>query len=600
MGTTLLTAILTICVLCTYGSDLTLEVQTPKVVSVGETFRISFIANGKIDNFSPPSIEGLRVIAGPAQSTSSSVNIVNGKVTQRVHVSLSYTVYAEKEGKFTIGAAKIKQGNNEAQTQPFVIESVGHNSNRSSQGAVESKNTANTETRNLFVDVTLSKREVYRGEYIVASTKLYARGIAIAGLENVKLPTFNGFWTQEIAVPQQVKFERENVKGAVYDAGILNKQLIFPQQVGELTIPACEIDIIEQVRTRSRDVFDDFFGGGVQNVRRHLVSSPKKIKVKELPSGAPRPFTGAVGNFKLSASLSKNELTANDATSLTIRISGSGNLKLINAPKVDLPVDFEIYDSKTTESIKNSNSGAEGHRQFELPIIPRSAGSFTIPPIEFSYFNPVTEKYVTLQTKAFDIEVKKDTKSVQQNYTSSESRRENLKVLGQDVRFIKSGATVKNEGELFFASGPFYLLYCFLVALFIAAYMWLSKQEKDNKDVVLIRNKKARKVAKKRLDASAHLLKTGNNQGFYDELLRAMWGYLGDKLSIPVAELSQEKVQTLLAQKQIEEAYIEMFIGVINECEFTRYAPTENGKQVMEHLYADAVDIISKLEQRIK
>ncbi|MGL5913044.1 MAG: BatD family protein, partial [Bacteroidales bacterium] len=239
-------------------------------------------------------------------------------------------------------------------------------------------------------------------------------------------------------------------------------------------------------------------------------------------------------------------------------------------------------------------------RQFELPIIPRSAGSFTIPPIEFSYFNPVTEKYVTLQTKAFDIEVKKDTKSVQQNYTSSESRRENLKVLGQDVRFIKSGATVKNEGELFFASGPFYLLYCFLVALFIAAYMWLSKQEKDNKDVVLIRNKKARKVAKKRLDASAHLLKTGNNQGFYDELLRAMWGYLGDKLSIPVAELSQEKVQTLLAQKQIEEAYIEMFIGVINECEFTRYAPTENGKQVMEHLYADAVDIISKLEQRIK
>ncbi|MGL4363666.1 MAG: BatD family protein [Bacteroidales bacterium] len=595
---TLLTIILIMSALTTYSQTMTLEVQAPRVVNVGETFRMSFITNSKVDNFIPPSIEGFRVIAGPAQSTSNSVSIVNGKVTQSTSISFSYTISAEQEGKFTIGSAKVKHGGQEARTQPFAIECVKESN--PPQGGSSAQKTANADGRGIFVNVVLSKREVYLGESLVASTKLYVRGTAVAGIESVKLPVFNGFWTQEMNVPQQIRFERENVKGIVYDAGLLNQQLLFPQQVGELTISGVEVDIIEQTRTRSRDIFDDFFGGGVQNIRKKVVSSAQKIKVKDLPPGAPPSFTGAVGDFKISASLSKQQLMANDATSLTIRVSGKGNLKLINTPKVSLPVDFETYDAKTTESIKNTSNGSEGYRQFEVPIIPRSAGIFTIAAIEFSYFNPSTAKYVTLHTKSFNIEVDKDTKNTQHNYASVDVRRENLKIVGQDIRFIKNTRTLKNENKLFFASTLYFACYILLTLLFIILYLYLDKQIKENKNEFLVRNKKARKIAKKRLDSSKHLLKAGNTQGFYDELLRAMWGYLGDKLGVPAAELSQEKVVLLLTARGIEESYIQIFIKIIHECEFTRYAPSTNGQQVMQYLYTDAVEVISKLEQRIK
>ncbi|MDR3188385.1 MAG: BatD family protein [Prevotellaceae bacterium] len=585
------------------AQNIQLEIQAPRVVTVGEVFRVTFVANGSVNNFAPPSMEGFAITAGPVQSNSTQVHIVNGKVTQSVTYSFAYTLYAEKEGKFTIGSAKVTSGSDEAQTQPFVIECVKGEDARAGQppqgGGQKPAATASGNDASLYLGVALSKTEVYRGECIVAATKLYSRGNnPIRGFDNVKKPTYNGFWSQDVEVPQEFQFVRENVNGTVYDAGLLWKQLLFPQQSGELTLSPSEIDVIIQVRTRSRDMFEDFFGGGYQNVRRHLQSKTVKVKVKDLPAGAPASFSGAVGSFKVEASLSKNQLVANDATSLTIRISGNGNLKLVNQPKVNLPVDFELYDTKTTDAIKNSDAGASGYRQFEIPLIPRSAGEFVIPPIEFSYFNPSTGKYVTLHTKELAISVEKDTKS-QQTYTSSEGRREGIKFLGKDIRFIKTGDALAQHDRRFFGSAAFYLLYAALLAVFAALYVWLKKHRKDSQNVVLMRNRKANKVAKKRLRNSAQLLKMGNAQGFYDELLRAMWGYLSDKLSIPVAELSRESAREAFAERSIEEPYIEAFISVIDECEFARYAPS-SGQKEMAHLYRDAVSIISKLEQRVK
>ncbi|MDR3366849.1 MAG: BatD family protein [Prevotellaceae bacterium] len=593
-----------VAMLCTahiQAQNLQLEIQAPRVVTVGEMFRVTFVATGEVKNFIAPSMEGFVVAAGPMKESSYDVHIAYGKVIQRLIYTFTYTLYAEKDGKFTIGSAKVTSGSDEAQTQPFAIECVKGEEPRTAQqqaGGQKPAAAAVGSNGSLYLGVMLNKTEVYRGECIVATTKIYTRGNSIRGFENVKKPTYNGFWSQDVDIPKEINFVRENVNGVVYDAGLLWKQLLFPQQSGELTLSPSEIDVIIQVRTRPRDILEDFFSGGHQNIRKHLQSRTVKVKVKDLPGGAPASFSGAVGSFKIESSLSKKQLVANDATTLTIRISGNGNLKLVNQPKVDLPVDFDAYDTKTTDAIKNSDAGATGYRQFEIPLIPRSAGEFVIPPVEFSYFNPSTGKYVTLHTKEHAISVEKDTKS-QQTYTSSEGRREGIKFLGKDIRFIKTGETLVQQDRQFFGSAVFYLLYAALAAAFVALYAWMKKHRKDSRNVVLMRNKKANKVAKKRLKNSAQLLKMGNAQGFYDELLRAMWGYLSDKLNIPVAELSRESAREAFAERSIEEPYIETFLSVIDECEFARYAPG-SGRKEMAQLYRDAVTVISKLEQRVR
>ncbi|GHT68217.1 hypothetical protein FACS189452_07440 [Bacteroidia bacterium] len=579
---------------------LSLDVQAPRVVNVGEAFRMTFVANQNVDNFTPPSIEGFSVMAGPAQSSSQNVSIVNGNVTRSIQISFTYTLVAEREGKFTIGAAHVRSGNAEAHTTPFVIECVnGGGAAQNTQRTQGASNNSANDDNSLFLYVAVNKREVYRGEHLSATIKLYSRGTGIAGIENPKMPTFNGFWNQDIETPKQIEFKRENVNGTVYDAGVLFKQLLFPQQTGDIVINPAELDVIVQVRTRSRDIFDDFFGGGVQNVRRSLKSKSVTIKVKDLPVGAPKSFSGAVGNFKIESSISANKITANDGITLTIKISGNGNLKLINAPKVSFPPDFEVYETKPSESIKNTEAGANGYRQFEVSIIPRSAGEFEIPAVEFSYFNPATHQYVTLQTKPHNLLIEKDTRATD-NYSTTEPHRSDIKHLGQDIRFIKTDpAGRKSQPATFMGTAQFYLLYLLLIVLFVVSYLLLKKYVRDSQNVVLVKNRKANKMAKKRLNAAAHLLKMNKAQGFYEELLRASWDYLSNKLNIPMAELSRDAAQSSLAERNIPEEDIQTFLSVVNECEFARYAPS-GGQQAMEHLYQQAVQVISKLEQRIR
>jgi hypothetical protein len=413
------------------------------------------------------------------------------------------------------------------------------------------------------------------------------------------MPNFNGFWKQDIGTSQQINFVRENVDGTVYDVGLLFHQLLFPQQSGDIVINPAELDVVVQTRTRSRDIFEEFFGGGIQNVRQSLKSTPVTIRVKDLPAGAPAGFTGGVGNFKIESSISSKKITANNGVTYTLKITGSGNLELLNPPKVSFPPDFESYDVKTTKNIKNSVNGATGYRQFEFPVIPRSAGEFEMPAIEFSYFNPATGQYHTLRTQSHILSVEKDTRAGD-TYVSGEPHRSDIKHLGQDIRYIKTG--VKgwlSQPALVVGRTGFYLCYLWLLLLFIAGYFLLKKYLKDMQNAVLIKNRRANKLARKRLSAAAHLLKIGKQQGFYEELLRAMWEYLGNKLNIPVAELSRQKTQSALGERQVKEADIAAFLNVIDECELARYSPI-SGQQAMEQLYDEAAETITKIEQQVR
>lgn len=587
------------------ANDLKLEVQAPKAVYVGEVFRVIFTANKNVENFTPPTFDGFSVLVGPVQSSMSETSFVNGNVSHNVKISYTYNVRAEKEGVATIGAAKVKADGKEAESQPIQVECVKDNdaqrNKQSNQGTTNNTN-AQTSSSELFIRTEPSLREVYRGEHVVVTTKLYLRGVNIIGVENFKVPSTNGFWAQDINnIGGNLSFQRENTNSGIYNVAVLNKQLLFAQQTGDITIDPTEIDVIQQVQTQPRNQLEAFFGGSVQNYRVPLKSEPLKIKVKPLPAGAPASFTGGVGNFKIESSISKKTVTANDAVTLVIKITGSGNLKLLNAPKVDFPLDFEVYDTKTTENIKNTETGANGVKQFEIPLIPRSAGEFTIQPVEFSYFNPSTRKYVTLKTKPHTIAVERDPKASTNYVSGGDARREGIKFLGKDIRFIKTGVVglAPINTETFTGSAWFYLLYFLLILIFLGIFFILRKYIKDNQNVVLVKNKKANKVARKRLSKSALLLKTGNAQGFYDELLRTMWGYLSDKLNIPIAELSRDKAKEVFYERNIEMPYIETFLGVIDECEFARYAPS-SGRKEMENVYKDAVSVISKLEQRIK
>jgi hypothetical protein len=584
----------------TWAQNLTLEVQVPRVVNVGEVFRVAFVANQKVDEFTPPTTEGFTVLAGPVQSSQTNMEFVNGKVTRSFTVSYTYTIMADQEGTFTLGAAKIKADGKEAQSRPVSIECVKSDNTQAKQNPTGGTSTATAGNSDLFISIDVAKREVYRGEALPISLRLSNRNTNIVGVNGYTMPAFDGFWNQELEAVNRLNFQRENVGGTIYEVALIRRQLLIPQQTGELTISPAEMDMVVRVQTAARDPFENFFGGGYQDVNRQLKSKPIKIRVKDLPDGAPASFNGGVGNFKIEAQVSRNQLVANDAVNFIVKISGTGNLKLINAPKVDFPPDFEVYDTKITESIKNGVDGTSGTRQFEIPLIPRSAGTFTIPPLEFTYFSPTTGKYVTLHTKEQTITVEKDTRANQAYAYSGEGRRESIKFLGKDIRFIKTGATTFESDSLFVGSILFYLIYFALLSAFIAAYFLTKKYQKESQNVVLVKNKKANKVAKKRLSTAAQLLKMGNTHGFYDELLRTMWGYLSDKLSIPVADLSQDNAKQAFAERGIEEEYIAIFLGVINECEFARYATTGSGSKSMQQLYADAVNVISKLEQRVK
>lgn len=579
-----------------FAEQVSFTMEAPRVVELGEQFRLSFSVNAKGQNLKLPELTDFDVLMGPSTSTSSSFSIVNGVSSQSVNYGYLFVLRAKKAGKFSINPASITVNGTQYNSNSLTIEVVKGSAKPSGGGNDEpAAKIGNVPKSDLFVRVILDRRSLYKGDHLLASIKIYSK-VNLNGFEDISLPNYEGFWAQDVELPQQISLQRETLNGEIYNVGTLKKTILFPQQTGNITIGSVKIDCIVQQRVkRSGSFFDDFFDS-FANVKATVVSDPVNVTVNPLPS-PPANFSGAVGRFDLRSSISTTSLKENDPITLKLDVSGKGNIKLINPPKMQLPPDFETYDPKTTSNFNATAEGVNGSVNFEYLFLPRNAGDYTIPPVDFIYFDPSAGRYVTKSTQAYKIHVARGEGS---RASLNISSKEDVKMLGNDIRFLKQGnIQLRPKGYLFFGSWNFYLLYLGGIAALLALYLFNQKRIQENANIARLKNKKANKVALKRLNEANLHLKKGATEKFYESVTRAFWGYLSDKLTIPVAELTRERASAALEQRKASAEVISRFIQILDTCEYARFAPG-GGSEKMQELYDEATDVMSQMEKEIK
>ncbi len=576
-------------------------VDVPRVVGLDENFRLVFIAGGEPSSFNPPQLRDFDVLAGPSTSTMTSTQIINGKRTDSYQVSYTYILQARSVGTFSIPSASAVIGGKTYQTNPVSVEVVKGDANNSgnSSGASSQKNSGTISTDDIFMKMSVSKGKVVKGESLLATLKLYTK-VPIGGFENVKFPTFNGFWSQEVDTPSNIEFTRETVNGKIYNAAVLRRYMLIPQQTGNLVIDPSEMTCLVQVRASSggsRSMFDDFFDS-YQTIKRKLTAPSIHVNVSPLPSGAPASFAGGVGEFQLSARLTKDTINANEAVSLEVSISGSGNLNLVEAPKITFPADFEVYDTKINDNTSKSGRGTSGTKVFEYPLIPRGAGVFEVGPVVFSYFDIGAKKYKTLTSEKLTLRVGQ---AVEGSENASASlpmgvNKQSVKSIGNDVRYIRSGLSGLVRGNsFFFGSVTFFALIVLIIASYFLMDRFLSKRIERNRDIAGVKNRRANKVARARLKNAESLMKQNLYSAFFEELHRAILGYCSDKLNLSLADLSREKIASSLEEKSVSKEHSEELLALIEVCEYARYAPDQD-KPEMGQNYQRAIKLISDLE----
>ncbi len=584
-------ALLTIVFTQSTYAQVSFTASAKNVVSTNEQFRLTFTVNAKGSGFRAPDLRNFHILAGPSTSTNSSVQIINGKVTQNMQISYTYILQAKKTGKFTIGAAQITVNGKKHQTHPITIEVIkgsAPNQNNTNQSQ------ANVGNNDLFIRINLNKTSVYQGEHIIATVKIYS-SITLEDFKDMKFPTYKGFWSQDIETPNRIALKRENVNGKIYETGVLKKTILYPQLSGELIIDPVEIECIVRVPTGRRSFWGEITRREVKKIR----SPVRKIRVKPLPPNKPESFTGAVGSYSMETSVDKQKATTNDAITLKVTITGNGNLKLIDPLDIKFPPDFEIYDPKVNANIHNTSAGASGNKTFEYLMIPRHAGSFTIDPVKFSYFDVKSGQYKTLQSEEYAIEVEKGSGDNEATVISG-ARKEDIKFIGSDIRYIMTdNINLHRKGKTLFGSLPFYLTYTGSLLAFVVVFILRRKHIKEAANIQLMKTRKARKISRKRLKTAHNFMKQNNKEQFYTEVSKALWGYVSDKLNIPFSELSQENAGETLKRHQVEENTIKRFLNILNNCEYARFAPaTEETK--MENIYQEASEIIHKLENELR
>lgn len=590
------------------AQDTRFTMSAPNAVENGQQFRLSFTLNERGNKLKlPPGLnDNFQVLMGPSTGQSTTMRSVNGRTTTETTYSYTYILRAKNEGSFELRPAsievdgKVVESNSleirvvKAQSQQQNSQQQGGNT-QSQQGAASNVDLGKD---NLFVRVEFSKRSAYRGEQIVATVKLYSHPeIGISGFEEVNLPTYEGFYTQDLEMPQNINLSREVYNDRIYQVGILKKTILFPQQNGQIKIDPFSLSVLVRQQVKARSFFDDFFDN-YRTVRARITSDPVTINVKDLPT-EPANFMGGVGNFSVSSEISNTDVTTNDAVTLTVKINGSGNIRLIRTPELKLPSDFEVYDPKATDNVKATDNGVSGTKTIEYLFQPRFEGDYKIPAIKFAYFNPATGTYVTKSTQEYDLHVEKGTEEQSATVVSS-LRKEDVQLIGQDIRFIKQGnPSLRSSGNTFFGSTFFYLIYVISAVLFLVVYFVYRKKARENANIALMRNKKANRVATKRLKSAAAYMKQNNNEAFHEAILKAFWGYLSDKLGIPVADLSREAAVGRLNEKGVAEEVINDFVDVVEQCEFARYAPT-GGSEARQELYKKAESTMGRMEKQIK
>jgi len=576
-----------------FAQEVTFTAQTSHTaVKTGDRFKIQFTANAKFSNFKAPKLSNFRVLSGPNQSTN--MSWVNGKTTQSI--SYSYVLMAVKEGEFTIGPAVAAVNGTAIKTNSLKI-TVGKGVKVQQNGnqAGSQTKSGNSASDELFIKSTVSRRKVYQGEQIIATYKLYTR-VGLAGNELVKNADLNGFWSQEIDFGESV-WTKEIIGGYRYSVAKIREIVLFPQRSGKLEIDPLEMKFIVQKRVQGggQSVFDQFFGR-VENVEYSLKSKPIKITVLPHPTNAPTDFTNAVGRLNMKVDVSANEVKANEAINIKIKVSGKGNLPLIDMPEIAFPSDFETYDPKINDKIKTTTAGVSGSKEFDYLVIPRHAGQFKLDPIVFSYFNPSTKKYETISSGPIEINVLKSDGSASENVVYSSSK-EDIQVLGEDIRYIHTNdVEFTNTTSDFYGSLKFYLLLLLAPLLFVITFIFRNRIRLANSDVAGMKKKKASKIAGKLLSSAKQSLADSNKSAFYENISKALFGYIGNKLNIPVAALNQSNIKDKLAQLNVGEQTAVALIDTIELCDMARFAPVSISEQ---EVYEKAENIINQIEQEV-
>ncbi len=588
--------------------DITFRTICKKQVSVGEQFQVSYELNGDGSDFRTPNFNNFEVIGGPFKSTSSNIQIINGAVTRANTQTYSFHLRAIKEGNFVIPQASITVDKKKITSEPWDITVV-----KSSNGSSTYSSTNNTQERDInkevFLEAIPNKKKVYLGEQIMLTYKLYYN-IPISQLAVSKAPSYSGFWTKDVTDNNGTLQQSSIIKdGQQYNVATIQEIVLFPQKTGNLTIDPLDINCIAQIRqqrnrSQGYDPFEDFFGDvlgtSYTKVRKDIKSQPITIEVVPLPTAnKPESFNGAVGQFTFTSKTDKNELKVNEAFTLTLTISGKGNIELLELPQPVFPPDFEVHDPKITTSVKDNNLGISGSKKAEYIIIPRVSGDFNLKETLFSYFNPSLGRYETLTSQTHDIHVEKIDGNTSNGgiYTPGQT---DIKYLGKDIQHINtSNNKLSITGLMFFMSPAYIIILAVMFVIFIAAIIINKKVNKFNKNQVLIKNKQATKVAKKRLLNAYNHLKANNQNGFYEEFSQALWGYISDKFNIVRSQLSMDTVREIMLNKNVEEEIVNGFIDLLNNCEFARFAPGDPSKK-MDELYQKGIDLITKAEKNLK
>ena len=584
-----------------------IKVEAPNVVATDEQFNVTFIIEGENSptDFAWASNDDFQIQWGPQQGKSTSIQIVNGQRSKSVQSTYTYVLRPNKAGRFTLPVATAKVKGKTISSEPVSIEVVAAGSSSNSQSAARPSNgqqaqrqQAGLQDSDIFLKLTLDHTNVVVGEPIIATLKLYQR-VNIAGFENVSFPTFNGFWSQEIEAPTNIEFAREVYDGQIYNAALLRKFVLVPQQQGKVTINPAEMTCLVNVRVSSggTSIFDGFFDD-YRTVRKKVATQPMTVTVNPLPAGAPASFAGGVGHFTISAKVSKDTLKTHEAASLILTVSGRGNVSLLETPKVNFPPDMEVYDTKISDKI--DKSGLSGSRIYEYPFIPRSYGDFEIEPVKYSYYDVNQRKYVTLETQPIVLNVLRGNEAEASGVVVSGVLPKDVKNLASDIRFINvKDSELVSRGHFFVGSVLFWIL---VVALFVVAVvLWAALRHLAARraDVVGSKNRKATKMALKRLQLANTFLKQNLYTAFYEELHKALLGFISDKLNIPSAELSRERITEALAEGGVAPSLTETFIGILDACEYARYAPTAGNEAMAAH-YTSALDVISSIDSDMK
>lgn len=594
-----------------------IRVEAPDVVAVNEQFNVTFIIEGEKSpsDFQWSSGDDFQLVWGPQKGSSSSIQIINGKRSSSHQTTFTYILIPKATGTFQLPAATaLLSGDRISSTQASIqvvsdgassSQSSGKNGGKSSGGGqTSSTGSGEISSNDLFMRLSLSRMEVVIGEPITATLKIYQRA-NVVGFENAKFPTFNGFWSQETYVPNNIEFKRESLDDKIYNTAVLRTYVLIPQQSGTITIDPAELVCLVNIRTApstSNSLFDSFFQDEYRTIRKRVTTPAVKVKVNPLPAGQPASFGGGVGNFGISARLTTDNLKTHDAASLVITVSGRGNVALLEEPKVNFPPDFEVYDTKTTENTDKSNGGTSGSKSFEYPFIPRSHGDFTIDPVEYSYYDVNAGKYVTLRTEPLHVKVAKGKGGDSTPVTTVNSgvERKDVKSLADDIRFIFTGKPgLSGSGSFFVGSVFFWILLALMILGATSVYLAFRKVAAMRADVAGTKNRRATKMAQKRLKLAGEYLDKNLYTAFYEELHKALIGFVSDKLNMDMSEISKDNIASALTEGGVSEEQTKAFTDLLDACEFARYSP-DGGNEAMRSHYDAALKVISSIDSGLK